>query len=114
MATPSYKERMRAARAEASAKRKARESAEQLARNTMTEARRLALQAVIAGIKARGDKPQLYSRGSLVAMANQSISPFLVAQARLNLIGRACAPQTQAPLAQAVDPPYECRLPSKS
>jgi hypothetical protein len=61
MATPSYKERMRAARAEASAKRKARESAEQLARNTMTEARRLALQAVIAGIKARGDKPQLFA-----------------------------------------------------
>ena len=113
MATPSYKERMRAARAEASAKRKAERSAEQRQRDLISEARRLALEAVKESIRARGDRVQLYSHGQLVAMANASISPFLVAQARLKIQARACAPPTQAPPGQAIDPAGECGLPSK-
>lgn len=81
------------------AERKARQAEERSARWTMTEARRLALQAVKAGIRARGDRVSLYSHGSLVAMANQSISPFLVAQARLNL-AKACARRHEPPRAK--------------
>ena len=47
------------------------------------EVRRLALEAVKEEIRARGDNPQLYSRASLQAMADESISPFLKAQASL-------------------------------
>ena len=82
-ATQSYRERMKAARAEASAKRKAEEAEYRRQLELVCEVRRLALEAVKEEIRARGDKPQLYSRASLQAMADESISPFLKAQARL-------------------------------
>ena len=83
MATPSYKERMRAARAEASAQRKAQRSDELRQLELVCEARRFALEAVKIGIRARGEKLSLYSHAQLVTMANTSISPFLKAQASL-------------------------------
>ena len=54
MATPSYKERMRAARAEASAKRKAEQAARHRQIELRCEVQRLALAAVKAGIQAKG------------------------------------------------------------
>jgi hypothetical protein len=54
MATPSYRERMKAARAEARAKREA-EKAEWLRRATLiAEVRRMSLEAVKDTIRARG------------------------------------------------------------
>ena len=64
MATPSYKERMRAARAEASAKRKAEQAARQRQIELRCEVHRLALAAVKAGIQAKGQrKLSTYSPG---------------------------------------------------
>jgi hypothetical protein len=83
MASQSYRERLKAARAEASAQRKAEQAEYRRQLELVCEVRRLALEAVKAGIRARGDKPQLYSRGSLQAMADESISPFIKAQASL-------------------------------
>ena len=83
MATQSYRERMKAARADASAKRKAEQAEYRKQLELVCEVRRLALDTVKEEIRARGDKPQLYSRASLQAMADESISPFLKAQASL-------------------------------
>ena len=54
MATQSYRERMKAARAEASAKRKAEQAARQRQIELRCEVYRLALAAVKAGIHAKG------------------------------------------------------------
>ena len=59
MATPSYKERLAAARAATRAERQAREQAWKRRIELECEVRRLALDAVKAGIRARGDKLQL-------------------------------------------------------
>jgi hypothetical protein len=83
MATPSYRERMKAQRAEARAKREAEQAEYRKQLELVYEVRRLALDAVKEEIRARGDKVQLYSRASLQAMADESISPFLKAQASL-------------------------------
>jgi hypothetical protein len=59
MATQSYRERMKAARAEARAKREAEKSEWHRRIELRYEIRKLALDAVKAGIRARGDKVQL-------------------------------------------------------
>jgi hypothetical protein len=74
MATPSYRERMKAARAEARAKRLAGQAEWHRQIELRCEVRRLALDAVKAGIRASGDKVQLYSHASLQAMANELIT----------------------------------------
>ena len=89
MATQSYRERLKAARAEASALRKAQQSAELRQRELVYEVRKLAMEAVVAGIKGRGDRVQVYSRAQLTAMANASISAFLIEQARARIASRA-------------------------
>ena len=85
MATPSYKERMAAARAAARAQRQAEHSAWKRMIELECEVRRLALDAVKAGIRARGDKLQLYTPAQLLAQADEMIGPWLVAQARPGL-----------------------------
>ena len=88
MATSSYKERMKAARAEARAKRQA-EKAEWLRRAMlMAEVRRLSLEAVKASIRDRGDKVSHYSMAQLRAQADALIGPWLVAQARARVEAR--------------------------
>jgi hypothetical protein len=89
MAIQSYKERMAAARAAASAQRKAERAAWLRQVELMVEVRRLAPDAVKAGIRARGDKVNLYSRAQLVTMANATISDWLVAKARARITQRA-------------------------
>ena len=84
----SYKERMRAARAAARAKRQA-EKAEWLRQVTLVaEVRRLSLEAVKATIRDRGDKVTLYTHAQLRAQADALIGPWLVAQARARVEAR--------------------------
>lgn len=89
MTTPSYRERLRAERAAASAKRKA-ELAEWRDRVALRcEIRRLALLAVKDAIRASGDKVQLYSVAQLRARADEYISAQLVAEAKAKIADRA-------------------------
>ena len=68
---------MKAARAEASAQRKAEEAARQRQIELRCEVRRLALAAVKAGIQAKGQrKLSTYSRAELTMMANALIAPW--------------------------------------
>ena len=46
------------------------------------------MDAVKAGIRARGDKLSLYSHAQLVAQANAMIGPWLVAQAKRQIAER--------------------------
>ena len=63
MATQSYRERIKAQRAEASAQRKAEQAARQQQIELRCEVHRLALTAVKAGIQAKGQrKLSTYSR----------------------------------------------------
>jgi hypothetical protein len=52
------------------------------------KSRRLALNTVKAGIRARGDKLQLYSHAQLSAMANELIGPWLIAQVKAQIAER--------------------------
>jgi hypothetical protein len=88
MATPSYKERMAAARAAASAARRAEREAWQRLAELHVEVRRLALAAVKATIRDKGDKLSLYSPAQLRAQADAMIGPWLVAQAKARIAGR--------------------------
>jgi hypothetical protein len=88
MAAPSYRERMKAARAEARAKRQAEKAEWQRRIELRYEIRKLAMDAVKAGIRARGDKLSLYSHAQLVALANAMIGPWLVAQAKRQIAER--------------------------
>jgi hypothetical protein len=69
MATPSYRERMKAQRAEARAKREAEQTEWRRRIELRCELRRLALNATKAAIRARGDKVQRYTAAQLKVMA---------------------------------------------
>ena len=88
MASQSYRERMKAQRAEARAKREAEKVEWHRRLEFRCEIRKLALDAVKAGIRARGDKLSLYSHAHLVAQANAMIGPWLVAQAKRQIAER--------------------------
>jgi hypothetical protein len=87
-AKPSYRERMKAQRAEARAKREAEQAEWRRRIKLRCEVRRLALDAVKAGIRARGDKVHVYSRASLQAMANELIGPWLIEQVKAQVAAR--------------------------
>jgi hypothetical protein len=79
MATQSYRERIKAQRAEASAQRKAEQAARQQQIELRCEVHRLALAAVKAGIQAKGQrKLSTYSRAELTMMANALIAPWFI------------------------------------
>ena len=81
MATQSYRERLKAARAEASARRKAEQAERQRQIELRCEVHRLALAAVKAGIQAKGQrKLSTYSRAELTMMANALIAPWFIEQ----------------------------------
>ena len=88
MASPSYRERMKAQRAAASAERKAQQAEWHRRLELSCEVRRLALQATKAAIRARGDRVQLYTKAQLVAQANAMIGPWLVAEAKAKIAAR--------------------------
>jgi hypothetical protein len=79
---------MAAARAAASAQHKAEQAEWHRRIELQVEIRRLALLAVKEGIKAMGDKVQLYSRAQLITMANASISGFLIEAAKAKIAQR--------------------------
>ena len=79
---------MKAARAEARAKREAEQAEWHRRAELGCEIRKLAMDAVKAGIRARGDRVQLYSHAQLVAQANAMIGPWLVAQAKAQIAAR--------------------------
>jgi hypothetical protein len=89
MATQSYRERMKAQRAEASAKRKAEQAERQRLIELRCEVHRLALSAVKAGIQAKGQrKLSTYSRAELTMMANALIAPWFIEQVRAKIAER--------------------------
>ena len=88
MATQSYSERMKAQRAEARAKREAEKAEWHRRAELRCEIRKLAMDAVKAGIRARGDKLSLYSHAQLVTQANAMIGPWLVEQAKRQIAER--------------------------
>jgi hypothetical protein len=88
MATPSYRERMKAQRAETRAKRDAEKAEWHRRAELRYEIRKLAMDAVKAGIRARGDKVQLYTHAWLVTQSNAMIGPWLVAQAKRQIAER--------------------------
>jgi len=89
MATQSYRERMKAQRAEASAQRKAEQAARQRQIELRCEVHRLALAAVKAGIQAKGQrKLSTYSRAELTMMANALIAPWFIEQVRARIAER--------------------------
>ena len=79
---------MKAQRAEARAKREAEKAEWHRRAELRCEIRTLAMDAVKAGIRARGDKVQLYSHAQLMAQANAMIGPWLVAQAKAQIAER--------------------------
>ena len=78
----SYRERLKAQRAETRAKREAEKAEWHRRAELRYEIRKLAMDAVKPRIRARGDKLSLYSHAQLIAQANAMIGPWLVAQAK--------------------------------
>ena len=87
-ATQSYRERLKAQRAEARAKREAEKAEWHRRAELRYEIRKLAMDAVKPRIRARGDKLSLYSHAQLIAQANAMIGPWLVAQAKRQIAER--------------------------
>jgi hypothetical protein len=88
MATPSYRERMKAARAEARAKREAEKAARQRRVELMVTAQMMALDAVKATIKGRGDKVSRYTYAQLRAQADEMLGPWMILKAKERIAER--------------------------
>jgi hypothetical protein len=89
MVTQSYRERIKAQRAEPSAQRKAEQAARQQQIELRCEVHRLALAAVKAGIQAKGQrKLSTYSRAELTMMANALIAPWFIEQVKARIAER--------------------------
>ena len=104
-AIKSYKERMREARAQASAKRTAEQAEWHRQIELRCEVHRLALQMVKAGIQAKGQrKLSTYSRAELTMMANALIAPWFIEQVRAQIAERNSTVKlnSESPAAQAV------------
>src|SRR5262249_14653496 len=83
-ATQSYRERMKAARAEARAKREAEKAARQRELELGHEVRRLAREAVLYSIRAAGDKVHNYTPAEIEREARGLICQWLIAKAKEN------------------------------
>ena len=103
MATPSYRERMKAARAQASAQRKAEKEARRRRVELWVTARMMAMDAVKHTIRARGDKVQHYSHAQLRAQADEMMGPWMILKAKERIAAR----QTVHTLSQSVNSPSE-------
>ena len=87
-ATQSYRERMKAQRAEARGKRDADKAEWHRRIELHVEVRRIAMAAVKATIRDRGDKLSVYSPAQLRAQADAMIGSWLVAQAKDRIVER--------------------------
>jgi hypothetical protein len=88
MATPSYRERMKAARAAARAQRKAEKAEWQPRAELMATARMMALDAVKLTIRDRGDKISFYTPAQLRAQADAMLGPWLILKAKERIAER--------------------------
>jgi hypothetical protein len=88
MATPSYRERMKAARAAASAQRKVEKAEWQRRAELIATARMMALDAVKLTIRDRGDKISLYTHAQLRAQADAMLGPWLILKAKERIAER--------------------------
>ena len=88
MATPSYRERIKAARAAASAQRKSEKAEWQRRVELIGTLRMMALDAVKATIRDRGDKVQHYSHAQLMAQADEMMGPWLFLKAKEQIAER--------------------------
>jgi hypothetical protein len=88
MATPSYKERMKAARAAARAERLAQEAAHRRMVELRVTVRREAEALIRKQIADRGEKVWHYLPKDIARMARVLITPALVAQARARIAER--------------------------
>ena len=88
MATPSYRERMKAARAAASAQRKAEKAKWQRRVELMATARMMALDAVKDTIRGCGEKVSHYSCAQLRAQADEMLGPWLILKAKERIAER--------------------------
>jgi len=79
---------MKAARAEARAKREAEKAAWHRRAELIHEVRHIAREAVVADVRARGDRVSLYKPREITAQANALIGPWLVAQAKARIAAR--------------------------
>jgi hypothetical protein len=87
-AKQSYRERMKAARAAASAQRKAEQTAGQRRVELIATARMMALHAVKLTIRDRGDKVVDYSRAQPRAQANEMMGRWLILKAKERIAER--------------------------
>jgi hypothetical protein len=87
-ATQSYRERMKAQRAEARAKREAEKAEWQRRVELMATARCLAMKAVKATIRDRGEKISHYTHAQLKGMADEMIGPWMILKAQARIAER--------------------------
>jgi hypothetical protein len=83
-----YRERMKAARAEARAKREAEKAAWRRRIELYVEVRRMSLEVAKAVIRDRGDKICFYTPAQLRVQADEYAGPWLVAQAKARIAAR--------------------------
>jgi hypothetical protein len=88
MATPSYRERMKAARAQARAQRKAEKAEWQRRAELIATARMMALDAVKLTIRDRGDKVSFYTHAQLRTQADAMMGPWLILKAKERIAER--------------------------
>jgi hypothetical protein len=88
MATQSYRERMKAARAAASAQRKAEKAAWQRRVELMATARMMALEAVKLTIRDRGERITNYTQAQLRVRAEDMMGPWLILKAKERIAER--------------------------
>jgi hypothetical protein len=108
-AKQSYKERMKAARAAASAQRKAEKAEWQRRAELIATARMMALEAVKLTIRDRGDKISFYTHARLRTQAELMMGPWLILKAKERIAQRQ---KTVHTLSQSVDTsPITVRVP---
>ena len=88
MATSSYRDRMKAARAAASAQRKAEKAARLRQVELVVTARMMALDAVKSEIRARGKRITDYTHAQLRAQADEMMGPWLILKAKERIAER--------------------------
>ena len=88
MATQSYRERMAAARAAASAQRKAEQAEWRATDRATLRSPQAGAGAVKAGIQAKGEKATSSTRAELTMMANALIAPWFIEQVEAKIASR--------------------------
>jgi hypothetical protein len=99
-----YRERMKEARAAASAQRKAEKAEWRRRVELMVTARMMALEAVKRTIRDRGDRVTHYTYAQLRTQANEMMGPWLILKAKHRIAEQNARPlsKSQRPAVQGV------------